>query len=73
MDAPLVLAAWDIHSKIRKETVMEEPFSPPDWCVHVANTTIETETEQDFVQAVNRIYHDAAHPSHLILPIIERD
>jgi len=40
---------------------------------HVANTTIETETEQDFVQAVNRIYHDAAHPSHLNLPIIERD
>lgn len=35
--------------------------------------TIETETEQDFVQAVNRIYHDVAHPSHLILPIIERD
>jgi putative CocE/NonD family hydrolase len=35
--------------------------------------TIETETEQDFVQAVNRIYHDAAYPSHLILPIIERD
>ena len=34
--------------------------------------TIETETEQDFVQAVNRVYHDAAHPSHLILPIIER-
>jgi hypothetical protein len=22
--------------------------------------------------AVNRIYHDATHPSHLILPIIER-
>ncbi|MFL5663761.1 MAG: CocE/NonD family hydrolase [Ktedonobacteraceae bacterium] len=35
--------------------------------------TIETETEKDFVQTVNRIYHDAAHPSHLILPIIERD
>jgi putative CocE/NonD family hydrolase len=34
---------------------------------------IETETEQDFVPAVNRIYHDGAHPSHLILPIIERD
>jgi putative CocE/NonD family hydrolase len=34
---------------------------------------IETETRQDFVIAVNRIYHDAAHPSHLILPIIERD
>ena len=35
--------------------------------------TIETETEKDFVQAVNRIYHDVAHPSRLILPIIERD
>jgi uncharacterized protein len=33
---------------------------------------IETETEKDFVQAVNRIYHDPAHPSYLILPIIER-
>ena len=35
--------------------------------------TIEVETEQDVVQAVNRIHHDSAHPSHLILPIIERD
>jgi uncharacterized protein len=35
--------------------------------------TIETETEKDFLQAVNRVYHDGAHPSHLILPIIERD
>lgn len=35
--------------------------------------TIETETERDFVQAVNRVYHDSKHPSHLILPIIERD
>ncbi len=35
--------------------------------------TIEKETEKDFVQAVNRISHDAAHPSHLILPIIERE
>ncbi|MFL5659063.1 MAG: CocE/NonD family hydrolase, partial [Ktedonobacteraceae bacterium] len=35
--------------------------------------TMETETERDFVQAVNRVYHDSAHPSHLILPIIERD
>ena len=34
---------------------------------------IEAETEHDFVQAVNRVYHDAAHPSHLLLPIIERD
>ena len=33
---------------------------------------IETETEQDLVVAVNRIYHDAAHPSHVLLPIIER-
>jgi putative CocE/NonD family hydrolase len=34
--------------------------------------TIATESEKDFVQAVNRVYHDTAHPSHLILPIIER-
>ena len=35
--------------------------------------TIATESEKDLVQAVNRVYHDSAHPSHLILPIIERD
>jgi len=35
--------------------------------------TNATESEKDFVQAVNRVYHDATHPSHLILPIIERD
>ena len=34
---------------------------------------IERQTEKDLVQAVNRIYHDAAHSSHLILPIIERN
>ena len=35
--------------------------------------TIETETEQDFVQAINRVYHERTHPSYLILPIIERN
>src|SRR5205814_9487326 len=35
--------------------------------------TIASEREKDFVQAVNRVYHDSAHPSHLILPIIERE
>ncbi|MFL5704709.1 MAG: CocE/NonD family hydrolase [Ktedonobacteraceae bacterium] len=35
--------------------------------------TIATEREKDFVQAVNRVYHNSAHPSHLILPIIERE
>jgi putative CocE/NonD family hydrolase len=35
--------------------------------------TIETETEKDFVQAVNRVYHDSAHPSYLVLPVIERN
>ena len=34
--------------------------------------TIETETESDFVQAVNRVYHNTTHMSHLLLPIIER-
>ena len=23
--------------------------------------------------AINRLFHDAAHPSHLLLPVIERD
>ena len=35
--------------------------------------TIANETEKDFAEAINRIYHDAAHPSRLILPIIERE
>jgi len=34
---------------------------------------IQTETEKDFVQALNRVYHDRAHHSYLVLPIIERD
>lgn len=34
--------------------------------------TIAIETEKDFAQAINRVYHDKAHPSHLILPVIER-
>jgi predicted acyl esterase len=33
---------------------------------------IANEGEQDLVEATNRIHHNAAHPSHLILPIIER-
>jgi putative CocE/NonD family hydrolase len=33
---------------------------------------IATEGTADLVQAVNRIYHDRTHPSHLLLPIIER-
>ncbi len=34
--------------------------------------SIATEDSGDLVQAVNRIYHDRTHPSHLLLPIIER-
>lgn len=34
--------------------------------------TIASEGEQDLIEAINRVYHDAVHPSHLILPIIER-
>jgi predicted acyl esterase len=56
----------------------QKRLSNPSWLEILStltNTggTIETETEKDFVQALNRIYHDVAHPSHLILPIIERD
>jgi uncharacterized protein len=35
--------------------------------------TIAMESASDFVQAVNRVYHDRTHPSHLLLPLIERD
>ncbi|MGE0484011.1 MAG: CocE/NonD family hydrolase [Gammaproteobacteria bacterium] len=34
---------------------------------------IATETEADFEVATNRVLHDAAHPSHLVLPVIARD
>jgi putative CocE/NonD family hydrolase len=33
---------------------------------------IAEETEADFVQAVNRVFHDDTHPSRLILPVIAR-
>ena len=34
--------------------------------------TVATEGREEYQVAVNRIYHDADHPSHLLLPIIER-
>jgi putative CocE/NonD family hydrolase len=34
---------------------------------------IASENLEQCVPAVNRIFHDREHPSHLILPIIERD
>jgi putative CocE/NonD family hydrolase len=34
---------------------------------------IAQETEADLVVAANRVFHDHARPSHLILPIIDRD
>ncbi len=33
---------------------------------------IASESRAQYQSAINRIFHDAAHPSHLILPIIER-
>jgi putative CocE/NonD family hydrolase len=33
---------------------------------------IATETEADFIPAVNRIFHGGSHPSRLVLPIIAR-
>jgi uncharacterized protein len=35
--------------------------------------TIAFEREKDFVQAINRVYHSQVYPSHLVLPVIERD
>lgn len=34
---------------------------------------IATENSDQYQTAINRIYHDAVHPSHLLLPIIERE
>jgi hypothetical protein len=33
---------------------------------------ITSETSDQYQPALNRVFHDAAHPSHLILPTIER-
>ncbi|MCW2795466.1 CocE/NonD family hydrolase, partial [Nocardioides sp.] len=33
---------------------------------------IATDGYEDLVVATNRIYHDAARPSHVVLPLIER-
>jgi putative CocE/NonD family hydrolase len=35
--------------------------------------TIATELAGDFVPAINRIHHNEVYPSHVILPIIERE
>jgi putative CocE/NonD family hydrolase len=34
--------------------------------------TIWQESEAEFVQALNRVHHTGAKPSHLVLPIIDR-
>lgn len=34
--------------------------------------TIATDTEDDLTVAVNRVHHGPAHPSRLVLPLIER-
>lgn len=34
---------------------------------------IVTEEEKDLVSAINRVYHDRTHASHLLLPVIERE
>jgi putative CocE/NonD family hydrolase len=36
------------------------------------NTGTHNETEKKFVAAAQKIYHDAAHPSHVLLPVIEK-
>lgn len=33
---------------------------------------VATESREEYQVAVNRVYHDADHPSHILLPIIER-
>ena len=33
---------------------------------------IASESEKDFVHAINRVYYSQVYPSHLVLPVIER-
>jgi putative CocE/NonD family hydrolase len=35
--------------------------------------TIASDTWDDVVPAINRVFHDGAHPSRLLVPVIERD
>jgi putative CocE/NonD family hydrolase len=37
-----------------------------------SGNTIANDGERDVVVALNRVYHDSDHASHLILPIIDR-
>jgi len=36
------------------------------------NTGGNNETEVTFVKAYQTVYHDAAHPSHILLPAIDQ-
>jgi putative CocE/NonD family hydrolase len=36
------------------------------------NTGTHNETERKFVAAAQKIYHDAKHPSHVLLPVVEK-
>ncbi|RPI76642.1 MAG: CocE/NonD family hydrolase [Desulfobacteraceae bacterium] len=42
----------------------------PDWSRNL-NTGGHNETETEYVKAEQTIYHDAAHPSHILLPVIK--
>ena len=35
--------------------------------------TIATDSWDDVVPAINRVFHDSARPSRLLLPVVERD
>lgn len=39
----------------------------------VIEENIMVPIEKDFEQAINRVYHGQVYPSHLVLPVIERD
>lgn len=61
---------FDVGHRIRLE-ISSSNFPRFDRNTNTGGTIAE-EGEADFVQAVNRVFHDSAHPSHLVLPIIER-
>ncbi|HEX3803127.1 MAG TPA: CocE/NonD family hydrolase [Solirubrobacteraceae bacterium] len=62
---------FKVGHRIRLE-VSSSSFPRWDRNTNTGNN-ISTDTEADVQVAVNRVYHDRDHPSHLILPIISRD
>jgi len=61
--------------------VLDRPVEvtrPIELCLFISSSARDTggdiisETADQYKSAINRIFHDAEHPSHVVLPLIER-